>query len=105
MEKILSKSIAAGTGTEEVSGRLANHDTDGMILSARISGATPSIAKIKEWLINATIKNELGDDLNVLENVSIGDLMKLSDFQGGQAPASFDPAEDTMISVFIPWRT
>ena len=82
------------TGINQVQkyAKLASFEPDGLDLEIDVSGTEHTFSEFNKMRLYVTLKNSLGDDINIISAV-VGDLLKLSDYAGGFSSKLHNDAE------------
>jgi hypothetical protein len=72
--------------------KLASFDPDGLDLEIDVDGTGHAFSEFNKMRLYVTLKNSLGDDINIVSAV-VGDLFKLSDYAGGFSAKLHNDAE------------
>jgi hypothetical protein len=81
-----------GTAAVQKYAKLASFDPDGLDLEIEVSGTGHAFSEFNKMRLYVTLKNSLGDDINIVSAV-VGDLFKLSDYAGGFSAKLHNDAE------------
>jgi hypothetical protein len=96
-QNIITGSV--GTAAARLNGRITNFKPDGLLVRLMVGGTAHAWAVFDSVVVDATMRNSRGGDINVFSNVRLSDLFKLSDFLGGFSATSKTGAGEYYIYV------